>query len=347
MNVSSTLKAGQIDSPHKEESIPLERLKTNIAFSYEEDRAALRDAFLKREGLEKEPLHSLPSDASKRRYFRLSNRLLMDAPPPHESTRSFQIMADLLRERGLNVPHIYASDHEQGFLLIEDFGELTFRKALQKDLSEAMLYEETIKSLLHLHQHTVENKLNLPLYSLEFFLNEAEIFLEWYGLFFSSQAKEDFKGLWTEAYHHQPPVPHSLVLRDVIVDNLMWIPSQKGFKRCGFLDFQDGVWGPITYDLVSLLEDARRDITPSFGKDMLKIYYTARPDLNQDDFWASYNLWGAQRCTKILGIFSRLAKRDEKPQYLLHLPRIRTILERNLTHPSLYALQKWFQSVRL
>lgn len=271
----------------------------------------------------------------------------MDAPPPHENTLSFQIMADLLREGGLNVPHIYASDHEQGFLLIEDFGELTFRKALERGFPETMLYEEVIKSLVHLHQNVLENTAPLPLYDLELFLKEVEIFLEWYDLALSSQAKEDFRDLWTEAYHHQPLLPHSLVLRDVLVDNLLWVSSETGFRRCGFIDFQDGVWGPISYDLVSLLEDARRDISPAFGKEMLEVYYHAFPNLNRDDFWASYNLWGAQRSTKVLGIFSRLAKRDGKPQYLIHLPRVRATLERDLSHPSLGALQKWFQEVGL
>ena len=132
-----------------------------------------------------------------------------------------------------------------------------------------------------------------------------------------------------------------------MVDNLLWIPGQTGFKRCGFIDFQDGVWGPITYDLVSLLEDARRDITPHFGREMAERYLKAFSELDQHDFWTSYNLWGAQRCTKILGIFSRLSKRDNKPQYLAHLPRVKRILERNLSHPSLKALQQWFQAVEL
>lgn len=310
-------------------------------------RTALRYAFLEQEGLEETALHSLPMEASKRCYFRLPNMLLMDAPPPHESTINFQTIAEILRDAGLNVPQIYASDHDQGFLLIEDFGDLTFRKALQKGLSETMLYEEVINALSHLHHNTLENKGNLSLYNLEFFLREAELFPEWYGLSFSQQAREDFRGLWTEAYQHQPSVPQSLVMRDVLVDNLMWLPSREGFKRCGFIDFQDGVWGPITYDLVSLLEDARRDITPQFAKEMIDIYFKNFPDLNQQDFWTSYNLWGAQRCTKLLGIFSRLAKRDGKEQYLTYLPRVRKILERDLNHPSLKMIRNWFQSVTL
>lgn len=310
-------------------------------------RTSQRSIFLEKEGLHNEPLIPLPMDMSKRCYFRLSSKLLMDAPPPDENTHHFHLKAEILRELGLSVPEIYAADHQQGFLLVEDFGELTFRKALEKGISEVLLYEETINALIHLHQNACENKANLPLYDLECFLKEIEIFLEWYDLPLSNQAKDDVRELWTEAYHHQPSVPHSIVMRDVMVDNLLWLPSQTGFKRCGFIDFQDGVWGPITYDLVSLLEDARRDITPQFGQDRLDLYFKAFPNLNVEDFWASYNLWGAQRSTKILGVFSRFAKRDGKSHYLPHLSRVRTILERNLTHPSLRALYKWFESVEL
>lgn len=328
MNVSSVLRVGQIESP-------------------KDERAALRYAFLAKEKLQQETLTPLPMDCSKRCYFRLPKMLVMDAPPPDENTTSFQLMAELLRNAGLSVPQIYATDHDNGFLLVEDFGKLTFRKAFEIGHSEERLYGETIRALVHLHQNVIENKENIPPYSLELFLKEAELFLDWYDIPLSSQAKEDFMGLWTEAYHVQPSIPHSIVMRDVMVDNLMWLPLQTGFKRCGFIDFQDGLWGPITYDFVSLLEDGRRDITPHFGKEMVEIYFKAFPKLNQQDFWASYHLWGAQRSTKLLGLFPRLAKRDGKPQYLAHLPRVKNIIERDLSHPSLKALRDWFQGIGL
>lgn len=310
-------------------------------------RTTLRNAFLEKEGLSKTDLISLPVDASKRSYFRLPKMLLMDAPPPHESTLNFQMMADLLRDAGLSVPQVYGCDHDHGFLLVEDFGNLTFQRALQDDFSELTLYEEAMRSLIHLHQTATDNKGHLSLYSLELFLKEAEIFLEWYDIDIPHEAKKRFRKLWTQAYLHQPTVSHSIVMRDVLVDNLMWLPEREGFKRCGFIDFQDGVWGPITYDLVSLLEDARRDITPQFGKNMIEIYLKSFPTIDPEDFWSSYCLWGAQRCTKILGIFSRLAKRDEKPQYLTHLSRVKKILKRDLSHPTLVDLHRWYQGIGL
>lgn len=328
MNVSSALRVGQIEFP-------------------KDERTALRDAFLEKEGIEATSLLSLPTDCSKRCYFRLPNMLLMDAPPPHENTISFQIMADFLRSAGLNVPHIYASDHENGFLLIEDFGELTFRKAIEKGFSETMLYGEVIHSLSHLHKNVMENKIDLPPYDLDLFLKGIEVFLDWYDFPFSPQATEDCLELWTEAYHQQPPMPHSIVMRDVMVDNLLWIPSETGFQRCGFIDFQDGVWGPITYDLVSHLQDGRRYISPQFGREMVELYLKAFPDLNAQDFWASFSLWGAQLSTRLIGLFPRLAKRDNKPHYMVHHPRVKAILKQNLSHPSLKEIRQWFQSVGL
>ncbi|MBA3813598.1 MAG: phosphotransferase [Alphaproteobacteria bacterium] len=323
-------------------------MKTNVSSALPRDeREVLREAFLEREGFAGVPLSPLPADCSKRRYFRLPSMLLMDAPPSHESTVSFQVMADFLRDAGLTVPCIYASDHENGFLLVEDLGELTFRKAIERGLSETMLYGEVIQSLIHLHQKVTDNTITLSSFNLNLFLSGTEVYLDWYGLPLSPQAKEDFQGLWRDAYHQQPKMPHSIVMRDVMVDNLMWLPSRTGFQRCGFIDFQDGVWGPISYDLVSHLQDGRRDISPQFAKDMVELYLKAFPELNAQDFWTSYALWGAQLSTRLLGLFHRLAKRDGKPQYTVHLPRVKATLEHNLSHPSLRPIRGWFQSVGL
>jgi len=271
----------------------------------------------------------------------------MDAPPTHESTTQFQFLGQILEDAGLSVPRIYAADHEHGFLLIEDFGDLPYRKAIQQGISEKLLYGETIQALVHLHQQTSTNEefsQELPTYTQDLFLKNASLFLEWNETSFSEHAKEEFKNLWVEAYHQQPQLPYTLTLRDVMVDNLLWLSDRHGFHRCGFIDFQDGSWGPITYDLVSLLEDARRDISSAFAQEMLEIYFGAFPALSRDDFLASYYLWGAQRTTRILGVFFRQAKREGNLQYLVHIPRLRKILARDLQHPSLQGLWNWFQA---
>ncbi len=271
----------------------------------------------------------------------------MDAPPPHESTTKFQVLGQILKDAGLSVPHVYAADHTNGFLLIEDFGDLPYRKALHQGMSEKLLYAETMGALVHLHAGvlpTSSNDNSLPTYTQELFVNNACLFLDWNDQSFSETAQTDFKDLWTEAYQNQPCLPSTLTLRDVMVDNLLWLAGRSGFQRCGFIDFQDGAWGPITYDLVSLLEDARRDVCPSFAQEMLDIYFEAFPALSRDDFFTSYYLWGAQRTTRILGVFVRQAKREGNTQYLAHVPRLKKILERDLQDPSLQPLRTWFQA---
>jgi len=321
-------------------SLPLEAGQTAPC---DDSRESLRQTFLAGEGLDQEWLIPLPSDASKRKYFRLSEALLMDAPPPHEKTISFQLIADLLHECGLSVPQIYAADHANGFLLIEDLGELPYRKAIEEGIPEVLLYGETISALIHLHQKLPDNPMGLPSYDLELFLKNACLYLEWYDPSLPEEAQAQFKEVWEEAYQNQPQIPTGLLLKDVMVDNLLWIPEREGFKRCGFIDFQDGVWGPISYDLVSLLEDSRRDLSPSFAQEMLDIYFKVFPDLSPDEFWASYCLWGAQRSVRILGVFARLAKRDGKSHYMEHCPRIWKYLQRDLAHPHLQDLKKWFE----
>ena len=142
---------------------------------FEEERQTLRRAFLKKEGLLDVPCIPLPPDASRRRYFRLPQSLLMDAPPPYEETKPFHTLAEILKDVGLTVPLIYAADHIHGFLLIEDLGELPYRKALQKGICEKLLYGETLKSLIHLHQNMSENKAHLSLYNREAFLKEVAV----------------------------------------------------------------------------------------------------------------------------------------------------------------------------
>ncbi len=312
---------------------------------FEEDRVHLRHQFLKLHGLETQTFTALPSDASFRRYFRCSKGIIMDAPPPEENTRAFHQVAEILDKAGLSVPIIFATDHENGFMWLEDLGILSYRKAMAEGISEKVLYTETVQALAHLHRQITVNSKGIPAYDLGLFLEKASLFIDWVEFPFSEQDKVTFMDLWKEAYKHQPQLPKSLLLRDVMVDNLIWLPSRQGYKRSGFLDFQDAHWGPVSYDLVSLLEDARRDISPGFAKEMVKIYFSHFPEIAQDDFWASYSLWGAQRTTRILGVFYRLAKRDGKQQYLSHLPRLWDILRRDLEHPQLAELNHWFQMV--
>lgn len=343
-------------------------LKVGMSDSHNEERTVLRYQFLAEQGLASAELVALPFDCSFRRYFRLPNAILMDAPPSHENASQFHFISDILREAGLSVPQIYAADHDNGFLLIEDFGDIPYRKAIQQGTSEKLLYTEAVKALVHLHSGLLrsgaprndekerhcelcESRVKqssdlkkLPTYSLDLFLKNANLFVEWHDADFSESVKQEFEGLWTEVCLNQPVLPTTLAMRDVMIDNLHWLPEREGFKRCGFIDFQDAALAPISYDLVSLLEDARWDIHPSFAKEMLEIYFAAFPHIDQSDFLASYYLWGAQRTVRIMGVFFRKAKRDGMPKYLEYLPHLWRTLERDLIHPSLGGLRKWFKA---
>lgn len=327
MTVSSVLQVGKTDL-------------------FKDERAERRDTFLKSHGLEREPLLPLPTDASRRRYFRLPKALLMDDPSQNEDTIQFQFIADLLQGCGLSVPEIYEADHLNGFLLIEDWGDQSYRKALS-EIPEKTLYEATILSLIHLHQNMPDHIVTIPIYDINLFLEKACLLTEWYDAPISDTAKAEFKQLWESAYNNQPQIPHSLAMRDVMVDNLMWLPKRSGMNRSGFIDFQDASWNPVTYDLFSLLQDARRDVDPGLINHLLDLYLQAFPNLDRNDFYASYALWGAQRTTRIIGTFYRLARRDGKPQYLQYIPRLKKSLESCLAHPSLAELRDWFVLVNL
>jgi len=145
---------------------------------------------------------------------------------------------------------------------------------------------------------------------------------------------------------HLDNCPRIWTLRDYHSPNLIWLPERFGVARVGLLDYQDAVMGAPAYDLMSLLQDARRDV-PENVETELYAYYWQQLEHNdiaydREDFDIAYAILGAQRCTKILGIFARLADRDNKPAYLAHIPRVRAYLERNLQHPYLKDLKHWF-----
>ena len=150
--------------------------------------------------------------------------------------------------------------------------------------------------------------------------------------------------MWRALFPLARRVPATLVLRDYHVDNLMRVPNRAGLLACGLLDFQDAVLGPSSYDLVSLLEDARRDIAPDLAQRMKRRYLDAFPAIDRAAFDASSAVLGAQRHAKVIGIFTRLKVRDDKPQYLSHIPRVWRLLERGLAHPDLAPIARWFDA---
>ncbi len=293
---------------------------------------------------------ALAGDASFRRYFRLSRKgetaLLMDAVPPHEDVRPYVAVDRILRELGFSAPAILAGDEAAGFLLIEDFGDDTYTRLLGKGEDETALYTLAVDVLIALHRRFRPGGADLPPYDDERFLNEAALLVDWYlpavtGAPTPPELREGYLELWRDLLPLARAVPECLVLRDYHVDNLMRIPGRSGIAACGLLDFQDAVRGPVAYDLVSLLEDSRRDIAPGLAAAMRERYLAAFPGLHRDAFAAAFAVLGAQRHCKVVGIFTRLDRRDRKPRYLAHIPRLWRLLDQDFEEAALAPVKSW------
>jgi len=297
------------------------------------------------------PRRPLAGDASFRRYDRLGDgarqAVLMDAPPPKEDVRPFMAIARLLTGMGFSAPQILAEDIEAGLLLLEDFGDRTYTRLLAAGSDEAPLYALAIDLLIALHRgFALPCAVPVPPYDDERLLNEAALLVDWFlpaitGHPTAPDLRAEYLALWGGLFATARGIPDSLVLRDYHVDNLMLLDARQGVAACGLLDFQDAVIGPRSYDLVSLLEDARRDVPQALAQNMLQRYLQAFPALDRETFAASYAVLGAQRNCKIVGIFTRLCVRDGKPIYLQHIPRVWRLIEQDLRHPGLAPLAAW------
>lgn len=316
------------------------------------DRAKLAEAFLGAAGWGAARREALPGDASFRRYHRLflgdRRAMLMDAPPDKEDVRPYVRIARLLGRLGFSAPAILAEDPAQGLLLIEDLGDDTYTRLLARGHDEAQLYALAVDVLVELQRRfRPADAAGVPAYDDERLLNEAALLTDWFlpaatGAATSSALRQSYLDAWRQAMPLAHAVPSTLVLRDYHIDNLMLVPGRDGLAACGLLDFQDAVIGPSSYDLVSLLEDARRDIAPALAAAMYERYTAALPVTDRAAFAASYAVMGAQRSAKIVGIFTRLCVRDGKRTYLAHLPRVWRLLQQDLGHPALAPVRAWF-----
>jgi aminoglycoside/choline kinase family phosphotransferase len=315
------------------------------------ERAAQIDAFLASCGWADAARAPLPGDASFRRYCRLTRggtaTMMMDAPPPQEDVRPYLAVARHLRALDLSAPAILAAEEETGLLLIEDFGDGTFTRLIAKGEDEYALYAMAIDTLIALHRRfDAAHAPWLPPYDDARLLNEAALLVDWYLPAITGQPtppalRAEYLDLWRPLFAVARSVRDSLVLRDYHVDNLMRLDGRDGIAACGLLDFQDAVLGPVTYDLVSLLEDSRREIAPDLVAAMYARYAAAFPTIDRAALDASYVVLGAQRHCKVIGIFTRLCRRDGKPRYLAHIPRLWRLLDGNFRHPVLAPVKAW------
>ncbi|MFI5011739.1 MAG: tRNA (adenosine(37)-N6)-threonylcarbamoyltransferase complex ATPase subunit type 1 TsaE [Hyphomicrobiales bacterium] len=322
----------------------------------------------------------IQGDASTRAYERLhrpgESAILMISPPrpdgpplrdgrPYsaiaklaERADAFVAMARGLGALGYSSPKILAQDLDAGLLLIEDFGG---EGVVDLDGPMPERYALAVDLLADLHKRDLPETLPIeagrehaiPRYDLEALLVEVELLLDWYAPHVlragvPASARVEFARLWRSALVPIVTGARGWTLRDFHSPNLLWLSERQGLARLGLLDFQDAVIGHPAYDLASLLQDARIDVPADLELKLLAAYAHARklgaPDFDMASFAAAYATLGAQRSTKILGIFARLDRRDGKPQYLAHLPRLARYLTRNLAHPVLRDLKLWYES---
>ena len=322
-----------------------------------QSREQQRQTFIHENGWHNAQITALAQDASFRRYFRLTDSdnsiMLMDAPPDKEAVLPFISIANHLDEIGIRAPRILASNREQGFVLLEDMGDNTFTRLLARGDDESTLYTRAIDTLTLIRQNNKAIKptfsdYQIPAYDFQHACDEVLLFTQWYLAAINQESgnpkpehtdsENEFIDLWHQAFSALPDIGTTLVLRDYHVDNLMMHDNE-----CAVLDFQDALTGSPAYDVVSLLEDARRDISDKVIQQSYQRYIDLQPELNLSDFAHHYAFWGAQRHCKVSGIFTRLWLRDKKPHYLAHLPRVLRLMFQSLEHPALTQLRQWFE----
>lgn len=306
--------------------------------------------FLARIGWAGADIRPLAGDASFRRYFRvhLGDRraVLMDAPPPHEDPRPFIFIAKVLRDRGFSAPEILGVDLDAGLVLLEDFGDDLVRPVIERTPEREHAIYETACNLLSALAQTPAPVEVMP-YDDAVMLREVNLFTEWYapatGLTVDA---EGFAAAWRECWVEVEQVAlrdRVLVLRDYHAENMLMV-DRPDLRQLGLLDFQDALAGHAAYDLVSLLQDARRDVAATLEAKMLDHYIVTSGIADETEFRAHYAILGAQRNTKILGIFTRLWQRDGKVGYLAYQPRVWAYLDRDLAHPALAPVKAWFDA---
>jgi aminoglycoside/choline kinase family phosphotransferase len=348
-----------------------------------------RQEFLRAAGWGDAELVPLPGDASTRRYARLLHNgrraMLMDQPqaaeaavaPPYADEaarralgynavarlagadcRRFSAVSDFLRTRGLAAPEILAADYPGGWLVLEDLGDALFSDVLAAGGSEEELYKAAVEILARIHREKAPDNLapGLPLFAYDeiALIAETDLMLDWFfPLALGRKAREteyrEHRTLWRKALDAIAGGEQVFVHRDYHAQNLLWLPEREGLMRVGLIDFQDAVAGSRAYDLISLTEDARRDVAPELGEIAVRHYLATMRNqsapLDETQFRAEMAVMAAQRNAKIVGIFARLYTRDGKRRYLSYLPRVWGYLERDLGHPLLTDLKTWYDGL--
>ncbi len=299
-----------------------------------------QEAFVKQNGWGGADVFPMKADASARTYARLIDGdktcLLMDAPPESENLKAYLDVNRYLAHEGLRVPEIYAEDLAKGLALIEDFGSDTFTELLSSGTGELELYELAADVLIHTHKLGKPQNIDLPSYDMKTLLREVNLFIEWFvpyvrGTEITEIERTDWSNAWKSVLNNISKDHSVFVYRDFHVDNAMRLGGEKGIAACGLLDFQDALVGSPAYDVVSLIEDARRVVSADTRRLVLARYFNAFPNIDRIKFLNELATLGAQRHAKVAGIFIRLSERDDKHVYLKHIPHVLRLLDRSLS----------------
>lgn len=305
-------------------------------------RAQIIDQFLARTAWRDAQRTPIAGDASIRAYTRLTRTdgdtaILMDAPPDRGgNVRPFTHIAAHLSHVGLSAPQILAADDTKGLLVIEDLGDDLFARVIvQNPALETPLYQAATDVLVYLHDQPIPA--DLAPFDAAFMTPLAGLAYSWYlrGADGDWQTQLPiFEAAFRDILHRHIDGPLVLVQRDYHAENLLWLPGRAAQKKVGLLDFQDAMLGHSAYDLVSLLQDARREVPPEIERDMIT-RYIERTDTDAARFDAAYHVLGAQRNLRILGVFARLSLHHGKHHYIDLMPRVYALLMRDLRHPAL------------
>lgn len=326
-----------------------------------ESRALLRRDFLDRHGWGEAQISPVGEDCAFRRYVRLKRGdetvLLMEAVPdgetiatPGHSLHDFVRIGAYLRSIGLHTPQIYEADEKNGYLLLEDFGDVSFKAALAGGADKKELYGLAVDVLAHLRAHA--DAIELPDYYASHVHTGRRRIVDWYipalrGAGNPDGLAEEYLAVWDGIEKSLPPCPRGFMHIDYHVENLMWLPHAHQLTRCGLLDFQGAMVGPLPYDLANLLEDARADVPPEVRSAMRARYCVGMNPFEKENFENWYRILATQFHCRVAGQFIRLALKDGKTRYLAHLPRVQGYLREGLEHPVLKPLKSWFSAQKV
>lgn len=323
-----------------------------------DSREPIRQSFLRRIGWADAALHPVGQDCAFRRYFRLSHNsrtaILMEAVPdgsaiatPGHKLSDFMRIGGWLKSNGLNTPSVYEKDEALGYILLEDFGNASFKQALANGESPDRLYGLAVDVLAHIRDSKAQDEITLPSYYDSHVHVGRRRVVDWFIPALHGRKNEDglvqdYLAVWDGIEKTLPPCPQGFLHIDYHVENLMWLPGRDNLQACGMLDFQGAMTGPVPYDLANLLEDAREEISPELRQILLARFTANLPAADRDLFQNWYRILATQFHCRVIGQFIRLALRDNKTRYLDYMPRLAAYLREGLQAPILAPLKDWF-----